>query len=35
MNEAIAVLVVEDDTSIQSIVEDTLSDGGFLQARKP
>ncbi|MBR1271594.1 response regulator [Bradyrhizobium sp. AUGA SZCCT0222] len=29
MNEAIAVLVVDDDTSIQSIVEETLSDGGF------
>jgi DNA-binding response OmpR family regulator len=29
MNEAISVLVVDDDTSIQSIVEETLSDGGY------
>jgi len=30
MNEAIAILVVDDDTSIQSIVEDALTDGGFV-----
>jgi len=29
MDETIAVLVVDDDASIQSIVEETLSDGGF------
>lgn len=29
MDEPIVVLVVDDDVSIQKIVEDTLSDGGF------
>ena len=29
MDEAIEILVVDDDTSIQSIVDDALSDGGF------
>ena len=29
MNEVIPVLVVDDDTSIQSIVEETLSDAGY------
>jgi DNA-binding response OmpR family regulator len=29
MNEVISVLLVDDDTSIQSIVEETLSDGGY------
>jgi len=29
MNETIAVLVVDDDSSIQTIVGETLSDGGF------
>jgi DNA-binding response OmpR family regulator len=29
MNEAIPVLVVDDDTSIQGIVEETLVDNGF------
>jgi hypothetical protein len=30
MDEPIAVLVVDDDTSIQQIVEETLSDDGFV-----
>ena len=29
MDEAVEILVVDDDTSIQSIVDDALSDGGF------
>ena len=29
MEEALVILVVEDDQSIQSIVEEALSDGGF------
>ena len=29
MQEALIILVVEDDQSIQSIVEEALSDGGF------
>jgi DNA-binding response OmpR family regulator len=29
MNDVIPVLVVDDDTSIQSIVEETLSDAGY------
>ncbi len=29
MDESLVVLIVDDDASIQSIVEDTLSDGGF------
>ena len=29
MEEALIILVVEDDQSIQSIVEEALSDGGF------
>lgn len=29
MDEPIVVLVVDDDVSIQKIVEDALSDGGF------
>ncbi len=29
MEEALLILVVEDDQSIQSIVEEALSDGGF------
>ena len=29
MEEALAILVVEDDQSIQSFVEEALSDGGF------
>lgn len=29
MEESIVILVVEDDPSIQSIVEEALSDGGF------
>src|ERR1700712_4965027 len=29
MNEAVSVLLVDDDTSIQGIVEETLTDNGF------
>ena len=29
MNESLSVLVVDDDISIQSVVEEILSDGGF------
>jgi DNA-binding response OmpR family regulator len=29
MDEPVVVLVVDDDGSIQKIIEDTLSDGGF------
>lgn len=29
MNEAVSVLIVDDDTSIQGIVEETLTDNGF------
>jgi DNA-binding response OmpR family regulator len=29
MDEPVVVLVVDDDASIQKIIEDTLSDGGF------
>jgi DNA-binding response OmpR family regulator len=29
LDEALVVLVVEDDQTIQSIVEEALSDGGF------
>ncbi len=29
VEEALLILVVEDDQSIQSIVEEALSDGGF------
>jgi DNA-binding response OmpR family regulator len=29
MNEAVSVLIVDDDTSIQGIVEETLADNGF------
>jgi DNA-binding NtrC family response regulator len=40
MDEPIVVLVVDDDVSIQTIVEDALGDGGFAskllhQARRP
>jgi DNA-binding response OmpR family regulator len=30
LEEALIILVVEDDQSIQSIVEEALSDGGFM-----
>jgi DNA-binding response OmpR family regulator len=29
MNESLSVLIVDDDVSIQNVVEDILSDGGF------
>jgi DNA-binding response OmpR family regulator len=35
LEEFLAILVVEDDQSIQSLVEDTLSDGGFEPAIAP
>jgi CheY-like chemotaxis protein len=35
MDSSLAILVVEDDQSIQSIVEEALSDGGFEPAIAP
>jgi DNA-binding response OmpR family regulator len=32
MDEPVVVLVVDDDASIRKIIEDTLSDGGFISA---